>query len=78
MQVRNVWKFLGATKPWLINFDEAGRALIGDCEKHCHGHLQLWWQIFNNMVRPLLNRKVTDSRDGDKSVSYLRLIDHQI
>jgi len=60
--------FIGATKPWLINFDEAGRALIGDCEKHCHGHLQLWWQIFNNMVRPLLNRKVTDSRDGDKSV----------
>jgi len=48
--------FIGATKPWLISFDEAGSARIGDCEKHCHNHLQLWWQIFNNLVRPVLNK----------------------
>ena len=47
---------IGATKPWLISFDEAGSARIGDCEKHCHNHLQLWWQIFNNLVRPALNK----------------------
>jgi len=53
--------FIGATKPWLISFDEAGSAKIGNHEKHCHGHLQLWWQIFNNQVRPLLNRNVTST-----------------
>lgn len=53
----------GATKPWLISFDEAGKARIGDCEKHCHNHLQLWWQIFNNLVRPALNKSAELSRD---------------
>lgn len=55
--------FIGATKPWLISFDEAGKARIGDCEKHCHNHLQLWWQIFNNLVRPALNKSAELSRD---------------
>ena len=50
--------FIGATKPWLVSFDEAGNARIGRSEKHTHLHLKLWWQIFNNSVRPLLNRTV--------------------
>merc|ERR1711971_630737 len=50
--------FIGATKPWLVSFDEAGNARIGRPEKHTHLYLKLWWQIFNNSVRPLLNRAV--------------------
>ena len=50
--------FIGATKPWLVSFDEAGNARIGRPEKHTHLYLKLWWQIFNNSVRPLLNRTV--------------------
>lgn len=48
--------FIGASKPWLVNFDAAGNALIGNTEKHSHTHLKLWWQIFNNSVRPQLNK----------------------
>ena len=54
---------LGATKPWLVSFDSAGSARIGESEKHCHNHLQLWWQIFNNLVRPGLNKSAESSRD---------------
>ena len=49
-------RFTGASKPWLVNFDAAGNALIGNTEKHSHTHLKLWWQIFNNSVRPQLNK----------------------
>jgi len=47
--------FIGASKPWLVSFDAAGNAQIGNTEKHSHTHLKLWWQIFNNSVRPQLN-----------------------
>lgn len=53
--------FIGATKPWLVTFDEAGNARIGRSEKHTHLHLKLWWQIFNNSVRPLLNKTAPSS-----------------
>jgi len=54
--------FIGATKPWLISFDEAGDAKVGDTEKHSHNHLRLWWQIFNNLVRPQLNKTVVTNQ----------------
>merc|ERR1712029_485786 len=55
--------FIGATKPWLVSFDEAGNALLADSEKHSHLHLKLWWQIFNNLVRPQLNKQVASSEN---------------
>jgi len=69
--------FIGATKPWLISFDEAGNALIGDTEKHSHDHLRLWWQIFNNSVRPQLNKRPVTSRGGAEGSrrSSLRCLD---
>jgi len=54
--------FIGATKPWLVSFDEAGDAKIGDTERHSHDHLRLWWQIFNNSVRPELNKTVVTNQ----------------
>jgi len=60
--------FIGASKPWLVSFDSAGSARMGESQRHCHLHLQLWWQIFNNQVRPLLNRNVsTDSGAAELS-----------
>ena len=64
--------FIGATKPWLVTFDEAGNARIGSSEKHTHLHLKLWWQIFNNSVRPLLNKTAPSN-----SVSTSRLLTSQ-
>jgi len=63
--------FIGATKPWLISFDKAGSAMVGDCERHCHGHLQLWWQIFNNQVRPLLNQNVSSGPGASSNKTVL-------
>jgi len=57
--------FIGPTKPWLVSFDEAGNALLSDTEKHSHLHLKLWWQIFNNLVRPQLNKQVASSENTD-------------
>jgi len=48
--------FIGATKPWLVNFDNKGEALIGVTEQHTKNHLQLWWQIFTNEVKPMLQQ----------------------
>lgn len=55
--------FIGATKPWLVSFDEAGNAKLANTEKHSQLHLQLWWQIFNNLVRPQLNKQVSSSEN---------------
>ena len=66
--------FIGATKPWLIRFDEAGTALIGDTEKHSHDHLKLWWQIFNNSVRPKLNKSVVSGESSATSLSCLATV----
>ena len=65
--------FIGATKPWLVNFDEAGKARIGRSEKHTHLHLKLWWQIFNNSVRPLLNRTVPSNSVRIQKLHNLKL-----
>jgi len=46
--------FIGATKPWLVSFDNQGEANIGRSETHTKQHLQLWWQLFTNEVKPLL------------------------
>eukprot|EP00088_Acartia_fossae_P034971 TRINITY_DN35968_c0_g1_i1.p1 TRINITY_DN35968_c0_g1~~TRINITY_DN35968_c0_g1_i1.p1 ORF type:complete len:330 (-),score=98.77 TRINITY_DN35968_c0_g1_i1:325-1314(-) len=48
--------FIGATKPWLVTFDEQGLPLVGDTEQHTKNHLQLWWQIFSTEVKPLLEK----------------------
>ena len=68
--------FAGATKPWLISFDEAGNAQIGDTEKHSHDHLKLWWQIFNNNVRPQLNKSLvmTGSSEEQGSLACLETV----
>nr|ALS04394.1 glycogenin-1 [Acartia pacifica] len=46
--------FIGATKPWLVSFDANGEPQIGTTEQHTRNHLQLWWQIFSNEVKPQL------------------------
>jgi len=65
--------FIGATKPWLISFDEAGKAEIGATEKHSHDHLKLWWQIFNNSVRPQLNKSIVTTGSGSSPVAGQQL-----
>ena len=67
--------FIGASKPWLVSFDEAGNAKVADTEKHTHSYLKLWWQLFNNLVRPSLNKTVTSSNDNSSgNVSCLNNI----
>ena len=68
--------FIGATKPWLVTFDEAGNARIGSSEKHTHLHLKLWWQIFNNSVRPLLNKSVPSTSVGYNRMSVRNLVEN--
>jgi len=53
-QVRIV-HFIGATKPWLLNFDHRGEPIVGATESHSKTYLQLWWQIFTNEVKPSLD-----------------------
>jgi len=48
--------FIGATKPWLVNFDNKGEPQIGSTEQHTKNHLQLWWQIFSNEIKPMLEK----------------------
>merc|ERR1719495_1950164 len=47
--------FIGATKPWLVNFNHQGEPLLGRTEEHTKNHLCLWWQIFSNEVKPLIS-----------------------
>jgi len=55
--------FIGASKPWLTRFDEHGEASIGSTERHTSKHLRLWWQIFNNEVKPVVSRHYTENVD---------------
>jgi len=48
--------FIGATKPWLMKFNNLGEAEIGVHEVHTRSHLQLWWQIYTHEVAPKLNK----------------------
>lgn len=48
--------FIGATKPWLVHFDALGEPQIGQTEFHTRNHLQLWWQIFSNEIKPILDQ----------------------
>lgn len=48
--------FIGATKPWLVNFGNNGQPQIGTSEFHTKNHLQLWWQIFSTEVKPMLEK----------------------
>lgn len=48
--------FIGATKPWLIHFDGRGEPHIGNTEQHTKNHMQLWWQLFSNEVKPMLEK----------------------
>lgn len=47
--------FIGATKPWQVDFDNStGEAKMGSSEQHTRHHLRLWWQLFSTEVRPSL------------------------
>jgi len=43
--------FIGASKPWHVQFDSAGRPLSPQGEEHSNKHLTYWWQIFHSDVR---------------------------
>jgi len=47
--------FIGATKPWLMQFNNLGEPQIGVHESHTRSHLQLWWQIYTHEVSPSLS-----------------------
>jgi len=49
--------FIGPVKPWLASFDSAGKPVLSGVAKHTQDHLRLWWQLFNNQVRPGLQRE---------------------
>ena len=42
--------FIGASKPWHVQFDPAGKPLSRSGEEHANKHLLYWWQIFHSDV----------------------------
>jgi len=42
--------FIGASKPWHVQFDPAGKPLSRSGEEHANKHLMYWWQIFHSDV----------------------------
>jgi len=58
--------FIGATKPWLVSFDAQGEANIGSAEVHTKQHLQLWWQLFSNEVKPILCQHAATKGPAEK------------
>jgi len=62
--------FIGATKPWLVNFDHKGEPLIGVTEEHTKNHLALWWQIFSNEVKPSISSS-SNGTNGTQSLPFM-------
>lgn len=50
--------FIGATKPWHVQFDAQGKPIIGQHEAHAVSHLKQWWDIFNKDVKPDMDNLV--------------------
>jgi len=48
--------FIGSMKPWLICFNNSGEPQIGGSQKGMEEHLKLWWQIFSDSVKPVLDK----------------------
>ena len=53
--------FIGASKPWHVQFDQAGQPLSRSGEEHANKHLMYWWQIFHSDVS---NKQVTARQAG--------------
>ena len=53
--------FIGASKPWHVQFDPAGRPLSRSGEEHTNKHLMYWWQIFHADVS---GKRVTSAGEG--------------
>eukprot|EP00092_Neocalanus_flemingeri_P039683 GFUD01043215.1.p1 GENE.GFUD01043215.1~~GFUD01043215.1.p1 ORF type:complete len:333 (+),score=90.51 GFUD01043215.1:50-1048(+) len=60
--------FIGAAKPWSVNFDGCGEAVVGTTEKHTLSHLKLWWQIFSTEVKPGLAKNAVGPAPGKATV----------
>jgi glycogenin glucosyltransferase len=64
--------FIGASKPWLVQFDNKGQPVVGSTESHTKEHLLLWWQIFSTEVRPLLAAKsVPVQNEAGKELPFM-------
>ncbi len=48
--------FIGASKPWHVEFDPSGVPQPRYGEEHTVDHLKKWWQIFHTDVKPMLGQ----------------------
>jgi len=59
--------FIGASKPWHVQFAPSGQPLSRSGEEHTNKHLAYWWQIFHSDVS---NKQVVTGDGGSSQPDY--------
>ena len=62
--------FIGASKPWHVQFDPAGQPMSRSGEEHTNKHLMYWWQIFHSDVSNKTSRQIVGADVGLSQQDY--------